>query len=667
MEAMTPPANAAGFPAKELWERLDPAPREGMPWECFRINHLNNWLHGLLRETKIPVELFTAGHSYEGLALPAIRFGSGPRRVLVWARQHGDEPDCTAGLCMALEELLLRSAGHPAETILSGLSFLVLPMVNPDGVARYTRRNAQQIDINRDAVAETTPEGRTLKRLRDEFEPEICFNLHDMNPRKSAERQHLVSLAFQAGPFEQRDIDNPVRLRAKKVSAIMAEQARAWTPTNVARYTADYMHRAFGDSMMRWGVSSILIEAGGWNEEEGGNDFVRRLFALCLLRGLFASAIREDERTDPSLYDTLPFDSFTLFSDVFLEGCQVCTGAGGPPFRADVAFDRSPTRCPERGGLVHTSEVRNIGDLEDELAKRRMDASGMAVLPGLAALCAGTPTGGPVHGPEEAARACIASGITTLLHGAGPFSSREEAIAYRDRSLPEGAPRFVPFERVEDLRAMAARHGFSPLHGLTVEALSIRARDIMLLDSYFHAAGEHTLAEEHGDTAVRVDLFFRASPRRATNSLHLHLSPLRDGEELREASRAELEEFAHGMLVPESTISFSADALDRPLDWLPISCLSGGLSRGRLSTPQYLGHILRRSKARSAADVLATLNRLPGSRTVGLFPAHAGQIVLEERADMTVFSEAVLAGGEPAWQASPCMVVLNGQIVKDTR
>ena len=56
-------------------------------------------------------------------------------------------------------------------------------MLNPDGAERYARRNAQAIDINRDALQLATPEGRLLKALRDRFQPELGFNLHDQNRR----------------------------------------------------------------------------------------------------------------------------------------------------------------------------------------------------------------------------------------------------------------------------------------------------------------------------------------------------------------------------------------------------------------------------------------------------------------------------------------------------
>ena len=46
------------------------------------------------------------------------------------------------------------------QRILSSLTLYIVPMLNPDGAARFQRRNAQQIDVNRDALSLQTPEGR---------------------------------------------------------------------------------------------------------------------------------------------------------------------------------------------------------------------------------------------------------------------------------------------------------------------------------------------------------------------------------------------------------------------------------------------------------------------------------------------------------------------------
>ena len=69
--------------------------------------------------------------------------------------------------------------------ILSRLTLHVVPMLNPDGAERFQRRNAQSIDINRDALRLQTPEGRALKALRDRLNPQVGFNLHNQSWRTS--------------------------------------------------------------------------------------------------------------------------------------------------------------------------------------------------------------------------------------------------------------------------------------------------------------------------------------------------------------------------------------------------------------------------------------------------------------------------------------------------
>ena len=58
-------------------------------------------------------------------------------------------------------------------------------MLNPDGAQRRQRRNAQGLDVNRDALQQQSPEGRLLKVLRDRLRPAIGFNLHNQSWRTS--------------------------------------------------------------------------------------------------------------------------------------------------------------------------------------------------------------------------------------------------------------------------------------------------------------------------------------------------------------------------------------------------------------------------------------------------------------------------------------------------
>ena len=80
------------------------------------------------------------GHSVQGRALVAFRAGplTASRRILVVGVIHGNE---TAGRAMA-QDLLLTTPPATTEVV-------VVPDLNPDGVARGTRQNAAGVDLNR--------------------------------------------------------------------------------------------------------------------------------------------------------------------------------------------------------------------------------------------------------------------------------------------------------------------------------------------------------------------------------------------------------------------------------------------------------------------------------------------------------------------------------------
>ena len=122
-----------------------------------------------------------AGQSVEGRSINHVKVGTGSMPILLWSQMHGDEPTATAALFDVFSYLSTHRDEPAARRILSQLTLHVVPMVNPDGAERSQRRNAQGIDINRDALRLQTPEGRALKALRDKLNPKVGFNLHNQS------------------------------------------------------------------------------------------------------------------------------------------------------------------------------------------------------------------------------------------------------------------------------------------------------------------------------------------------------------------------------------------------------------------------------------------------------------------------------------------------------
>jgi protein MpaA len=85
------------------------------------------------------VEHRVIGRSVRGRPLHAWRLGEpGKRRVVLLSTMHGNEPH-TRQILTSLRD------GRPVR----GIDLWVVPVVNPDGLAQRTRRNARGVDLNR--------------------------------------------------------------------------------------------------------------------------------------------------------------------------------------------------------------------------------------------------------------------------------------------------------------------------------------------------------------------------------------------------------------------------------------------------------------------------------------------------------------------------------------
>ncbi|HIE53245.1 MAG TPA: DUF2817 domain-containing protein [Armatimonadetes bacterium] len=145
------------------------------------------------------------GRSAEGRAIPAaivhdptVPWGR-TYRCLLLARQHGNEP---AGTVAQLYLLRLVAAG-PNEALRQRLqhwTLLLVPLVNPDGAERDQRRNARNVDLNRDWTTRTQSETRAVERFFLTWRPQVVIDQHELPPRdrqglNTVETPSLVSSA----------------------------------------------------------------------------------------------------------------------------------------------------------------------------------------------------------------------------------------------------------------------------------------------------------------------------------------------------------------------------------------------------------------------------------------------------------------------------------------
>lgn len=87
---------------------------------------------------------FSIGSSVKGRPITAYQFGSGASMVLYIGATHGDEKNS-----MAILQKWTNALEASPDKIPANRTIVVIPAINPDGVAANTRRNANNIDLNR--------------------------------------------------------------------------------------------------------------------------------------------------------------------------------------------------------------------------------------------------------------------------------------------------------------------------------------------------------------------------------------------------------------------------------------------------------------------------------------------------------------------------------------
>ena len=140
------------------------------------------------------------GKSVLGKPIYKYEIGNGKIRVFMWSQMHGNEGTTTKALFDFFN--FIHSDNEVGVSLLQNFTFCFLAMVNPDGAESYTRENANNIDLNRDAYNLSQPESILLRETFDEFKPDFCYNLHDQRTIYGAgDSGKVATVSFLAPSF----------------------------------------------------------------------------------------------------------------------------------------------------------------------------------------------------------------------------------------------------------------------------------------------------------------------------------------------------------------------------------------------------------------------------------------------------------------------------------
>ncbi len=294
------------------------------------------------------------GTSVKGKSINLIKWGNGKIKVMLWSQMHGDEATGT----MALFDLFnfLQQDNEIVRLINQNCQLQIIPMLNPDGAAIFTRRNAQQIDINRDFLKEKSPEGKILKKCRNNINPDFGFNLHDQSTLWSVTGSlKPATLSFLAPAIDKELSINTIRENAMLVIADIFKDINPLLPQHIGLFDDEFEPRAFGDNFQKAGTSTILIEAGGYKRDFEKQE-IRKYYFGAILSGLISIATKSYEQQNLKNYFVIPKNSKQIFHvlihNVIIDEIAVSIG---------INYEENPLSNGK--GTLKTYSIEDIGDL----------------------------------------------------------------------------------------------------------------------------------------------------------------------------------------------------------------------------------------------------------------------------------------------------------------
>ncbi|MGJ5640968.1 M14 family metallopeptidase [Formosa sp. S-31] len=314
----------------------------------------------------------TIGESVLGKPIYGIQFGTGKKRLLLWSQMHGNESTTTKALFDFFNTL---SNSEVLIHLLNDFTFYVIPILNPDGAEAYTRLNANEVDLNRDAQTLSQPESKVLRAVYSSFNPHYCFNLHGQRTIFSAGTSNKVAtVSFLSPAQDQETTVTDSRKVAMEVIAEMNKVLQEFIPGQVGRYDDAFNINCVGDTFQSFNVPTILFEAGHFENDYGREQTRFYIYASYLSAFNFISK-SENSGANYEAYFDIP-ENDKCFLDIIIRNANL--GTEDSPLILDIGvqyieklINKNVEFCPK---------IEKIAKLSDLYGHKECNANKMRVL-----------------------------------------------------------------------------------------------------------------------------------------------------------------------------------------------------------------------------------------------------------------------------------------------
>lgn len=332
-----------------------------------RHSELKNFINSV-KEKLIVKQL---GKSVENREIFLVKAGKGTKKILMWSQMHGNEPVSTMGLVDLLNFLSDKKNPY-AQNLLNEVEIYAIPMLNPDGAEKFKRRNALNIDLNRDAIKQISPESQILNNIVDELKPNFAFNLHDQERYYGVKNtMHPTMISFLSPAFNfERSINDKRKSTMQIIAAISNMLKKEYADVVIGRYNDSFMPNAFGDFIQSKGIKTVLFEAG-FKIQDLNRQYIRQVYFSALYDAIKLISNENFKNYSKEGYFEIPQNIKHNFSDFILR--NVVLYKKGFKYKVDISIKKKIDDIEQFSDTIHYYIIDDIGDLSNKKAFKIVD------------------------------------------------------------------------------------------------------------------------------------------------------------------------------------------------------------------------------------------------------------------------------------------------------
>ncbi len=265
-------------------------------------------------------EIQQLGYSVQRRPIYKISFGIGNFKILIWSQMHGNESTSTKAIFDLLN--LIQDTDYTVLDYFKHVTVHIIPVLNPDGLEAYTRVNANEVDLNRDALECSQPESKILRRCVESIQPDFCFNMHGQRTIFSAGFETKpATLSFLSPSINEERAVTSVRKKVMQLIVGINEGLQVHIPQQIGRYDDAFNINCTGDYYQSNKIPVILFESGHYKDDYQ-REKVREFTFYALIKGIEILATNQLNNFNYKSYFEIPQNQ-KLYFDVIVRNVNI--------------------------------------------------------------------------------------------------------------------------------------------------------------------------------------------------------------------------------------------------------------------------------------------------------------------------------------------------------